>query len=69
MLLSITKEEYLNIDSRRYENLQALNKLDKFYDYEKEFVTILHDLRGKLEKNLGTLSKDNLEKKPLDVGL
>ena len=65
----MTKVEYLEIAAKRYDELQALNKLDNFYDYEKEFVTILHDLgREVLEKNLGTLSKDKRKKKPHDTG-
>jgi hypothetical protein len=65
----MTKAEYLEIAGRRYDELQALNKLDNFYDYEKEFVHILHDLgREVLEKNLGTLSKDKRKKKPYDPG-
>lgn len=65
----MTKAEYLEIASRRYDDLQALNKLDNFYDYEKEFVSILNDLgREVLEKNLGTLSKDKRKKKPHNAG-
>jgi hypothetical protein len=65
----MTKAEYLEIAARRYDELQALNKLDNFYDYEKEFVIILNDLgREVLEKNLGTLSKDKRKKKPHDIG-
>ncbi len=65
----MTKAEYLEIAARRYDELQALNKLDNFYDYEKEFVSILHDLgREVLEKNLGTLSNDKRKKKPHDPG-
>ena len=65
----MTKAEYLEIASRRYDELQALNKLDNFYDYEKQFVSILNDLgREVLEKNLGALSKDKRKKKPHDPG-
>lgn len=65
----MTKAEYLEIAAKRYDELQALNKLDNFYDYEKEFVSILHDMgREVLEKNLGTLSKDKRKKKPHDTG-
>jgi uncharacterized membrane protein len=65
----MTKAEYLEIASRRYDELQALNKLDNFYDYEKQFVSILNDLgREVLEKNLGTLSNDKRKKKPYDPG-
>lgn len=60
----MTKEEFLAIAGKRYDALQALNKLDNFYDYEKEFVVILQDLgREVLEKNIGELSADKRKKK------
>ena len=40
----MTKEEFLKLAANRYDSLQALNKLDNFYDYEKEFVGIWKDL-------------------------
>lgn len=65
----MTKAEYLEIAAQRYDKLQELNKIDNFYDYEKEFVGILNDLgREVLEKNLGTLVKDKRKKKPHDAG-
>ena len=68
-LITMTKSEYLDLAAQRYDELQALNKLDNFYDYEKQFVAILHDLgREVLEKNLGALSKDKRKKKPHDTG-
>ncbi len=62
----MTKEEYLGIASRRYDELQALNPIDNFYDYESEFVKIMKDL-GKevLEKNLSDLPADKRKKKRL----
>ncbi len=49
---------------QRYDALQALNKLDNFYDYEREFVSILHDLgREVLQKNIGELPRDKRKKK------
>jgi hypothetical protein len=63
----MTKEEFVALSSARYDELQSLNKLDNFYDYEKEFVNIWQDLgRSVLEKNLGTLSNDKRKKKPYD---
>jgi hypothetical protein len=62
--MGMTKEEFLAIAGERYDALQALNKLDNFYDYEKAFVTILQDLsREVLEKNIGELSSDKRKKK------
>ena len=65
----MTKAEYLEIAAQRYEEFQELNKIDNFYDYEKEFVTILNGLgREVLEKNLGALVRDKRKKKPYDTG-
>ncbi len=62
----MTKEEYLSIASKRYDELQALNKIDNFYDYESEFAKIMNDLSKEvLEKNLGKLPADRRKKKPL----
>ncbi len=60
----MTKEEYLALAAQRYDALQALNKLDNFYDYEKEFVSLWKDLgREVLEKNVGELPRDKRKKK------
>jgi hypothetical protein len=66
----MTKQEFLAAAASRYDELQALNKITDFYDYEVEFVNIWRDL-GKevLEKNIGALSKDKRKKKPHDPGL
>jgi hypothetical protein len=65
----MTKAEFLAAAESRYEELQALNKLDNFYDYEVEFVNIWRTLgREVLEKNIGTQSKDKRKKKPHDTG-
>ena len=61
----MTKEEFLAISAKRYDELKALNKIDNFYDYEKEFSNIIQEL-GKeiLEKNLSELPADRRKKKP-----
>ena len=60
----MTKEEYLAIASEKYDELQALNNIDNFYDYEKEFEKLLKDLgRTLLEKTLSDLSADRRKKK------
>ncbi len=60
----MTKEEYLSIAAEKYDALQALNKINNFYDYEKEFEKILNDLgRQILETNLSKLSNDRRKKK------
>ena len=62
----MTKQEYLAIASKRYDELQALNLIDNFYDYESEFAAIMKDL-GKevLERNLSDLPADKRKKKHL----
>jgi len=59
----MTKEEYLAIAAKRYDQLQTLNRINNFYDYESEFVNIMKDL-GKevLEKNLSDLPADKRKK-------
>jgi len=68
--LNMTKQEFLEAAASRYDELQALNKVTDFYDYEVEFVRIWRAL-GKevLEKNIGELSRDKRKKKPHDPGL
>ena len=61
----MTKEEYLAIASAKYDELKALNKINDFYDYEKEFEKIFKDLgRQVLEKNISELPADRRKKKP-----
>jgi hypothetical protein len=63
----MTEEEFLFMAAQRYKELQALNKLDNFYDYEKQFVGIWKELgREVLQKNLGSLPKDKRKKKEDD---
>lgn len=66
----MTKQEFLDAAASRYDELQALNKVTDFYDYEVEFVRIWRDLgREVLEKNIGDLSGNKRKKKPYDPGL
>ena len=60
----MTKQEYLELCSKRYDELKALNKIDNFYDYESEFAAIIKDL-GKevLQKQLSDLPADRRKKK------
>jgi len=63
----MTKEEFLALAAQRYDELQSLNKLDNFYDYEKQFVSLWRDLgREVLEKNIGELPQDKRKKKEAD---
>lgn len=60
----MTREEFHQLADDRYDNLQALNKINNFYDYEKEFEHIWKDLgRVVLETNLSKLSADRRKKK------
>ena len=66
----MTKEEFIQLAAERYDELQGLNKLDNFYDYEKEFVHIWQGLgRQVMENNLGELPGDKRKKKPHDPGV
>jgi len=60
----MTREEFQVLAGKRYDQLQALNKFDNFYDYEHEFAIIMQEM-GKeiLEKNLGDLPVDRRKKK------
>jgi len=61
----MSREEFLLKASERYDELQSLNKLDNFYDYEKEFATIWKEFgRTVLESNIGTTPNDRRKKKP-----
>ena len=61
----MTKEEYLALCSKRYDELKALGKIDNFYDYESEFATIMKELSKEvLEKQLSDLTADRRKKKP-----
>ena len=49
--------------SERYDQLQALNKVNDFYDYEKEFESIWKELgRSGLEKNIRESPVDRRKK-------
>lgn len=64
--LIMTESTFVALAQQRYAKLQALNKIDNFYDYEKEFEKIWVDLgREVLEANLSELSADRRKKKHL----
>lgn len=59
----MTQTEFITLAAARYEQIQALNKLDSFYDYEKDFDQIWTGMgRDVLEKNLGDLPNDPQKK-------
>lgn len=60
----MTKEEFMEMVSRRYDALQALGRHDNFYDYEKEFEQIwLETGKEVLERNLGEAPAERRKKK------
>ena len=62
----MTEANFIALAKKRYGELQALNKIDNFYDYEKEFESIWLDLgREVLESNISTVPADRRKKKHL----
>jgi len=60
----MTESTFIELVQKRYAELQALNKIDIFYDYEKEFEKIWRDLgREVLESNLSEVPTDRRKKK------
>jgi hypothetical protein len=62
----MTEATFMALALERYAALQSLNKIDNFYDYEKEFEKIWQDLgREVLESNLSSVPADRRKKKHL----
>lgn len=62
----MTKEHYLSLAEEKYDELQALGKIDNFYDYEKEFERIFNELgRAVLQENISKVPTDRRKKKRL----
>ena len=62
----MTEANFIALAQKRYAELQDLNKIDNFYDYEKEFESIWRDLgREVLEANLSNVPADRRKKKHL----
>lgn len=62
----MTKESFLELASKHYDSICALNEKDNFYDYEKEFVEIIRAMGQEiLTANLGELPTDKRKKKTL----
>jgi len=59
----MTKEQLISSVSAHYDELNALNEIDNFYDYESDFIKLWARM-GKevLEKNISTLSGDRRKK-------
>ena len=62
----MTEASFMALAQKRYQELQDLNKIDSFYDYEKEFDKIWQDLgRAVLESNVSEVPADRRKKKHL----
>lgn len=59
----MTKEEFLLKAASRYDELSALNKINSFYDYEKEFDRIWSELgKDVLQQNISNIPGDRRKK-------
>jgi hypothetical protein len=62
----MTESQFMALAQQRYAELQALNKIESFYDYEKEFDRIWRDLgKAVLEKNISEVPTNRRKKKHL----
>ena len=65
----MTKQEYLEAAEKRYDELQRLNLITDFYDYETEFVKIWQDFGWEvLEKNISKPGNDKRKKNLTTLG-
>ena len=59
----MTKEQLVEAITAHYDELNALNKIDNFYDYEGDFLKLWSKMgREVLEKNISTLPGDRRKK-------
>lgn len=59
----MTKEQLIASVSAHYDELNDLNKIDNFYDYESGFIELWAKMgREVLEKNISTPSGDRRKK-------
>lgn len=59
----MTKEQFAEAISAHYDELNALNKIDNFYDYEGNFIKLWAKMgREVLEKSISTLPGDRRKK-------
>lgn len=59
----MTKEQFIASVTTHYDELNALNKIDNFYDYENDFIKLWAKMgREVLEKNISTLPGDRRKK-------
>ena len=59
----MTKEQLVEAITAHYDELNALNKIDNFYDYEGDFLKLWSKMgREVLEKNISVLPGDRRKK-------
>ena len=59
----MTKDQLVEAISAHYDELNNLNKIDNFYDYESDFIKLWSKMgREVLEKNISTISGDRRKK-------
>jgi hypothetical protein len=59
----MTKDQLIESISAHYDELNALNKIDNFYDYEGDFIKLWAKMgREVLEKSISTLPGDRRKK-------
>lgn len=59
----MTKEQLVEAVSSQYDELNALNKVDNFYDYESDFIKLWGTMgREVLEKSISKLPGDRIKK-------
>ena len=59
----MTREQLVEAISSHYDELNALNKIDNFYDYENDFIKLWGKMgREVLEKNISVLPGDRRKK-------
>jgi len=59
----MTEDQFVALARQRYQEISALNELDSFFEYEKQFDQLWVELgREVLEKNLGDVPESNKKK-------
>lgn len=60
----MTEQEFLELCRSKYQQINNLNELKDFYEYEKQFDKIMTDLsRTVLQNNISKISADRRKKK------
>ncbi len=63
-LYTMTKQEFLTLCEEKYPEVEKLNEIKDFYEYEKQFEKIMTELsRTLLESNVSQVPADRRKKK------